>query len=99
MRHGAGAGGRAGLWQRWAYAIRQFLYGMTTYEMVRGLERERLRLGWQLAALTQAGALGIPLPGNCYGLRLLPYLLPELQSARRALARAHDIIDLCEDLG
>lgn len=89
----------AGFWRRSLGAIRQFFYGMTTYEMVRGLERERTLLEWELATLTQGSLLGLPLPCNPYSLRLLPHLLPQLARVRRATSRTRDIIDLCEEIG
>ncbi len=81
-----------------ARALRQFLYGMTTFEMVRDLERERTYLEGSLAVLTAGGLLGAPLPAHYYGLRLLPHLLPPLERERRRLWRERDLIDSAGDV-
>ncbi len=100
MRHEPASEGerKPGRLGRAMQALRQFLYGMTTYEMVRDLERERAQLENRLAMLTAGGLLGIPLPANYYGLRLLPLLLPCLARARRGLWRERDLTDLANDL-
>jgi hypothetical protein len=80
-------------------ALRQFLYGMTTYEMVRDLKRRQAHLESRLAILAVGGLLGVPLPTNYYGLRLLPHLLPDLERERRRLLRERDLTDLARHLG
>jgi len=83
-------------WGEAARALRQFLYGLTTYEMVRGLESELALREQLLAVVTVAGALGLPLPSNYYGLRVLPYVVPRLERWRQGLWREHDLTELCE---
>ncbi len=81
-----------------AEALRQFLYGMTTYEMVRTIERARAEADNRLAILVIGGMLGAPLPANYYSLRLFPHLLPYLEGQRRRLWRERDLIDLADDV-
>ncbi len=88
----------AGRLRALAEALRQFLYGMTTYEMVRHLEREQAELENRLAMLAAGGILGMPLPANYYGLRLLPHLWPRLVGQRRSLWRERDLTDLAGDV-
>lgn len=83
-------------WRQFARALRQFLYGMTVYEMVRHVEGETALREQLFAVATLAGALGLPLPSHYYGLRLLPYALPRLERWRQALWREHDLTELCE---
>jgi len=83
-------------WREVARALRQFLYGLTVYEMVRGVESEVALQEQLFAVATMAGALHLPLPSNYYGLRLLPYALPRLERWRRGVWHEHDLTELCE---
>jgi hypothetical protein len=77
-------------------ALRDILYGMTTYEMVRDLNKERARLEHLFVLVTMGDLVGIPILPPYYALRLLPYVLPSITGLRRSLLRERDLTDLAD---
>lgn len=88
---------RQGRLHQLAQALKQFLYGMTVYEMVRDLERERGRAQQRFAALALGSLVGLPVPANYYGLRLIPYAFPHLRAWERSVLRERDLTSLCDE--
>lgn len=83
-----------GLLQRFAKAAREFLYGMTSYEMVLYARGIRGRLEALFFLMTLGDLLGVPVLPPYYSLRLLPYVIPRLESWRRLVLRERDITDV-----
>ncbi len=77
-------------------AFRDILYGMTTYEMVRDLNKTRARLEHLFVLVTMGDLVGIPILPPYYALRLLPYVLPSITGWRRSLLRERDLTDLTD---
>ena len=77
-------------------ALRDILYGMTTYEMVRDLRKERARLEHLFVLITMGDLLGIPILPPYYSLRLLPYVVPRIEGWRCCLLRERDLTDLTD---
>jgi len=77
-------------------ALKDILYGMTTYEMVRDLNKKRARLEHLFVLITMGDLVGIPILPPYYALRLLPYVLPSLSGLRRSLLRERDLTDLAD---
>jgi hypothetical protein len=77
-------------------ALRDILYGMTTYEMARDLGKERARLEHLFVMITMGDLLGIPILPPYYSLRLLPYVLPRIEGWRCCLLRERDLTDLTD---
>ncbi len=77
-------------------AAREVLYGMTTFEWKRGLDRQRAEVGQLFMLVTWGELIGLPILPPYYTLRLLPYALPMLRSWKRGLARERDWTDLAE---
>jgi len=77
-------------------ALRDILYGMTTYEMVRDLRKERARLEHLFVLITMGDLLGIPVLPPYYSLRLLPYVVPCIEGWRCCLLRERDLTDLTD---
>ena len=74
----------------------QILYGMTIYDMVRDLNRER-GLRERLFVLAVFGdVLGVPILPPYYSLRLLPFVVPHIHTWRRSMLRERDLTDLCD---
>jgi len=69
-------------------------YGMTVYEMVRELEKERAQVEHLFVLITMGDLLGIPILPPYYSLRLLPYAVPKIAIWRRSMLRERDVIDL-----
>ncbi len=82
-----------GILQRFSKAAQEFLYGMTTYEMVLYARGVHARLEALFFVTTMGDFLGLPVLPPYYSLRLLPYVLPHMESWRRLILRERDITD------
>ena len=67
-----------------AKMIGEMFYGMTVYEMVRDLNKERGMIE-RLFILAVFGDL-----------RLLPHVVPNIQGWRHSMLRERDLTDLCD---
>lgn len=76
--------------------LRDILYGMTVYEMVRDLGKERAKLEHLFVLITMGDLLGIPILPPYYTLRLLPYAVPRIACWKRCLLRERDLTDLVD---
>ncbi|HBY99010.1 MAG: hypothetical protein M5U01_43525 [Ardenticatenaceae bacterium] len=72
----------------------EFLYGMTFYEVERMMRRERTEREHLMAMILFGDMLGLPVLPPYYTLRLLPYIIPDINRWRRALLREKDLTDL-----
>jgi len=81
---------------RFGRALKDILYGMTTYEMVRDLNKTRARLEHLFVLVTMGDLVGIPILPPYDALRLLPYVLPSITGLRRSLLRERDLTDLAD---
>lgn len=78
----------------------QVIYGMTIYEMVRELNKARGDLGRLFILILFGDLLGVPILPPYYSLRLLPYIVPELDTWRLSMSRERDLTDLFDqDIG
>lgn len=77
-------------------ALRDMLYGATIYEMVRDLNKERAHLDHLFILIVFGDFLGIPVLPPYYTLRLLPYVVPNIQGWKRSMLRERDLTDLCD---
>ncbi len=82
--------------RRLGRALGQIFYGATVYEMRRDLLKERAHLE-RLFILTVFGdLLGVPVLPPYYMLRLLPYVVKDIEGWKRSMLREKDITDLCD---
>jgi hypothetical protein len=82
--------------RRWGSAFGQIIYGMTVYDMVRDLHKERGQLERMFILVTFGDLLGIPILPPYYTLRLLPFVVPHIQTWRCSMMRERDMTDLCD---
>ncbi len=79
-------------------AIRQtlgeVLYGMAVHDMVRHVQRTRGSMEHLFILITLGDLVGVPILPPYYSLRLLPYVVPEINAWKRRLLRERDIVDL-----
>ncbi len=75
-------------------ALGEFLYGMTTYEWVRDLRQERAEVERLFVLITFGDLVGLPILPPYYTLRLLPHVVPLINSWKRSLLRERDLTDL-----
>src|SRR6266480_1747410 len=83
-------GGLAGLVSR----FREVTYGMAAHDMTRYAMRSRASMEHLFILITMGDLVGVPILPPYYSLRLLPYVVPEINSWKRRLLRERDITDL-----
>jgi hypothetical protein len=77
---------RSGLRQ----ALRDFLFGMGSYEFARHAMETRAALESLFMAVTVGDMVGLPVLPPYYSLRLLPYVTPEIETWKRRVLRERD---------
>ena len=77
-------------------AIADFVYGATVYEWVRTLHQERGHVERLFVLVVFGDIIGVPILPPYYTLRLLPYIVPVIESWKRSLLRERDLTDLAE---
>jgi hypothetical protein len=73
--------------------LREILYGMTVHEMDLELRRERGDLDHLFMLIVFGDLVGLPLLPPYYSMRLLPYIIPSLETWKRRLLRERDLTD------
>ena len=79
-----------------ARALGEIVYGMSVYDLVRGLNKERGMIERLFILAVFGDVLGVPLLPPYYALRLLPYVVPSIESWRYSMLRERDLTDLCD---
>lgn len=74
----------------------QVIYGMTIYDMVRNLNKARGSLEHLFILIVFGDLLGVPILPPYYSLRLVPYIVPSLDTWRRSMLREKDLTELCD---
>jgi len=89
--------------KRWENKLRrvrrvasEILYGMTLFDWVRDLRRQRAEIERFFVLVTFGDILGLPILPPYYTLRLLPYVVPMINRWKRSLLRERDLTDLAE---
>ncbi len=71
----------------------QVLYGMALHDMVRSNVRQRASLEHLFILITFGDLVGVPILPPYYCMRILPFVVPEINGWRRRLLRERDIVD------
>ena len=87
-------GKKEALLERLSRAAREFIYGMTTYEGVQVALQERRTLEYLLILITMGDLLGVPILRPYYSLRIIPYVIPRIETWKREMLRERDLTDL-----
>ena len=73
--------------RRWGRALREFVYGMSGYEIA----QQALEIRASMETLFMLGVfgdmLGVPVLPPYYSLRLLPYVVPQIETWKRHVLR------------
>jgi hypothetical protein len=77
----------------WGRALREFLYGMTSYEFEQHALDLRASTETIFMLVTFGDMLGIPILPPYYGLRLLPYVVPQIAGWKRRVLRERELGD------
>jgi hypothetical protein len=73
--------------------LREILYGMTVHEMDLELRKERGNLDHLFMLVVFGDLAGLPLLPPYYSMRLLPFIIPSLETWKRSMLREKDITD------
>jgi len=80
--------------------LKEIMYGMTVHEMDLELRRERGSLDHLFMLVVFGDLVGLPLLPPYYSMRLLPYILPSIETWKRSLLREKDLTDfVAADIG
>ena len=71
--------------------MREFLYGMFTYEIVQEVREMRGSLDRLFVLALFGDMLGVPILPPYYGLRLLPYVVPQIATWKRSVLREREL--------
>lgn len=72
----------------------EVLYGMFLYDAERMFRRERADLEHLFVLISFGDLLGVPILPPYYSMRLLPYIVPLINSWRNRMLREKDLTDL-----
>jgi hypothetical protein len=73
--------------------LREILYGMTIHEMDLELRKERGSIDHLFMLVVFGDLVGLPLLPPYYSMRLLPYIIPSIETWKRSLLRERDLTD------
>jgi len=82
--------------KKFARTVGEVIYGMTVYDMVRDLKKERSHLEHLFVLVIFGDLLGVPVLPPYYAMRLIPYVVPSLDTWKRSMLREKDITDLAD---
>lgn len=72
----------------------QVLYGMALHDMARAATRTRGSMEHLFILISFGDLLGVPILPPYYSLRLLPYIVPDINNWRRRMLRERDLVDM-----
>ena len=73
--------------------IREVIYGLTLHEMDLEARKERGHLDHLFMLVVFGDLVGLPLLPPYYSMRLLPHILPTIETWKRSLLREKDLTD------
>lgn len=74
--------------------VQGFIFGMTYYEMLRTLHKERAEREHLFVLISFGDLIGVPILPPYYSLRLLPFIVPQITMWKHRLLREKDLTDL-----
>jgi hypothetical protein len=82
------------LFKRLTRSAREFIYGMTTYEALQFALQTRGSLEHLFISVTMGDLLGVPILRSYYSLRMLPYIVPHVETWKRRILQERDLTDV-----
>jgi hypothetical protein len=73
--------------------LREILYGLTLHEMDLETKKMRGHLDQLFMLIVFGDLVGLPLLPPYYAMRLLPHIVPTIETWRRSLLRERDLTD------
>jgi hypothetical protein len=77
---------------RWR-AVREFFYGLYAFEFERQALEMRGEVESAFMLITFGDMLGVPVLPPLYSLRLLPYVVPDIEAWKRRVIRERELSD------
>ncbi len=77
----------------WGRAVREFLFGMTGYEIAQHALEMRGSLETLFMLVVFGDLVGVPILPPYYGLRLLPHGVPQVATWKRRVLRERELGD------
>jgi hypothetical protein len=78
-------------WRDW---FRGVLFGMAVYDAVMMFRKQRADMEHLFVLIVFGDLVGVPILPPFYTLRLLPYIIPEVNNWKRRMLREKDLTDL-----
>ena len=72
-------------------AVREFIYGMTSYEFAQQALEMRASMQRLFMLSVFGDMLGVPVLPAYYGMRLLPLVVPEIDAWKREMLREREL--------
>jgi hypothetical protein len=82
-----------GIFEKIRRTFGEVLYGMALHEIARANLRQRASLEHLFILITFGDMVGVPILPPYYCMRLLPFIVPEINGWRRRLLRERDVMD------
>lgn len=74
--------------------VNQVVYGMALHDMARLSMRQRGSLEHLFILISFGDLLGVPILPPYYSMRILPFIVPEINNWKRRMLRERDIVDI-----
>ena len=81
------------MFKGYSRVLKEILYGMTVHEMDLELKKERGSLDHLFMLMVFGDLVGLPLLPPYYSMRLLPFIIPSIETWKRSLLRERDLTD------
>ncbi len=76
--------------REWARSVREFLFGMFGYEFAQSALEMRASLETLFMLITLGDMVGVPILPPYHSLRILPYVVPGIESWKRRVLRERE---------
>ena len=76
---------------KWKRVLSEFFYGMTSYEFAQHAQEMHASLHKLFLVAVFGDMVGVPVLPSYYGLRLLPWVAPEIGTWKRSLMREREL--------
>ncbi len=77
----------------WADAVREFLFGLSGYEFAQEALELRRSMESLFMVVVFGDLIGIPVLPSYYALRLVPFVVPSVETWKRSVLRERDLGD------
>ena len=85
------------LWKKvmvYVKVIREILYGFTAYELHRELQKGKGYNDRLFMLVIFGDLVGMPMLPPYYAMRLLPYVIPQINAWKRSVSKERDVTDI-----